>query len=164
MRNQSRVSRPRYPNWGAARSQGTQNSEPNTPKQNNFPPPKLKYETLEISEFLSIRVLFCPVIYSIDGAVLAAVTWNNIIWSVLALPLVKLVGCLRCQGKASAKKRQEIYNCVVLKVTNVHQVKMNEHDERELNTRSHSFSDLVHRVNTFVIHFNFINYSSNELF
>jgi len=34
-------------------------------------------------------------------------------------------------------------------VTNVHQVKVNEHDESEWNTRSHSFSGLLHKVNTF---------------
>jgi len=57
-----------------------------------------------------------------------------------------------------------MFNYVVLKVTNVHQVKVNEHDESEWNTRSHSFLGLLHTVNTFVIHFNFIYYSSNQIF
>jgi len=48
-------------------------------------------------------------------------------------------------------------------VTNVHQVKANEHDESEWNTRSRSFSGLLHRVNTFVISFNFVYCSSNKL-
>jgi len=62
------------------------------------------------------------------------------------------------------KTTQEMFNYVVLKVTNVHQVKVNEHDESEWNTRSHSFLGLLHTVNTFVIHFNFIYYSSNQIF
>jgi len=57
-----------------------------------------------------------------------------------------------------------MYNYVVLKVTNVHQVKVNEHDESERNTRSRSFSGLLHRINTFVINFDFIYNSSNQLF
>jgi len=57
-----------------------------------------------------------------------------------------------------------MYNYVVLKVTNVHQVKVNEHGESEWNTRSRSFSGLLHRVTTFVINLNFIYYSSNKLF
>jgi len=32
-----------------------------------------------------------------------------------------------------------MYNYVLVKVTNVHQVKVNEHDESEWNTRSRSF-------------------------
>ena len=35
-----------------------------------------------------------------------------------------------------------MHNCVFLKVTNVHQAKVNEHDESELKTRSRSFSGL----------------------
>jgi len=57
-----------------------------------------------------------------------------------------------------------MYNHVVQKVTNVHQVKVNEYDESEWNTRSHSVSCFLHRVNAFVINFNFIYYSSNKLF
>jgi len=57
-----------------------------------------------------------------------------------------------------------MYNYVILKATNVHQVKVNEHDESEWNTCSGSFSGLLHRVNTFVISFNFIYYSTNKLF
>jgi len=53
---------------------------------------------------------------------------------------------------------------VVLKVTNDHQVKVNEHDESEWNTRSRNFSGLLHRVNTFGINFNFIYFSGNKLF
>jgi len=41
------------------------------------------------------------------------------------------------------KKNQEIYNYAVMKVTNVHQVKVNKHHESEWNTRSHSFSGLL---------------------
>jgi len=48
-----------------------------------------------------------------------------------------------------------MFNYVVMKVTNV---KVNEHGESEWNTGSPSFSGLLHRVNTFVIHFNFIQY------
>jgi len=48
---------------------------------------------------------------------------------------------------------------VVLKVTNVRQVKVNEHYESEWNTRSCSFSGLLYGVNTFVIIFNFIYYN-----
>ena len=40
---------------------------------------------------------------------------------------------------------------------------MNEYDERAWNTRSRSFLGLLHRVNTFVINFNFIYYSSCKL-
>jgi len=71
-----------------------------------------------------------------------------------ALHLGKLGGCLGARTKGAPKKSQEMYNYVVLKVTNVHQVKMN--DESEWNKRSRSFSDLLHRVNTFVINFNFV--------
>jgi len=52
-----------------------------------------------------------------------------------------------------------MYNYVVLKVKNVHQAKVKEH-ERELRTRSHSFSGLLHGVNTFFMNFKFIYYSS----
>jgi len=34
---------------------------------------------------------------------------------------------------------------------NVHQVKVNEHDESEWNTHSRSISGLLHRANTFVL-------------
>jgi len=55
------------------------------------------------------------------------------------------------------------YNCVVQKVTNVHQVKVNEHDESEWNTRCRSLEDIgtalfqvcSRRVNIFRIDFNF---------
>ena len=57
-----------------------------------------------------------------------------------------------------------MYNYEVLKVTNLHQVKVNKHEEREWNTRSSRFSGLLHRVNTFVINSNFIYYSSNKCF
>jgi len=53
---------------------------------------------------------------------------------------------------------------VVLKVRNVHQAKVNEHDESEWNTRLRIFSSLLHGVNAFVINFNFLYYSSNQLF
>jgi len=72
--------------------------------------------------------------------------------------------CLGAKPKGTPKRSQEIYNYVVLKVRNVYQVKVNEHDESEWNTRSRSLSSLLHRVNTFVINFNFIYYSSNQLF
>jgi len=49
-----------------------------------------------------------------------------------------------------------MYNYLVLKVTDIHQVKVHEHGESEWNTRSRSFSGLLHRVNTIVIKFNFI--------
>jgi len=50
-------------------------------------------------------------------------------------------------------------------VTNVHQVKVNEHhDESEWNTRSRSFSGLLHSVNTFASNLNFLYYSSHKLF
>jgi len=68
-------------------------------------------------------------------------------------------------GQRGHQKRAK--KCTImwfLKVTNVHQVKVNEYDESERNTRSHSFSGLLYRVNTFVINFNFIYYSSNQLF
>jgi len=57
-----------------------------------------------------------------------------------------------------------MYKYVVLKVTNIHQVKVNELDESEWNTRSSNFSGLLHRVNTFAINLNFLYYSSNKLF
>ena len=50
-----------------------------------------------------------------------------------------------------AKKSQEIYNYVDLKVTSVHLVKVKEHDESEWNRRSRSFSGLPRRVNNFVV-------------
>jgi len=53
---------------------------------------------------------------------------------------------------------------VVLKVTKVHQVKVNEHDGSEWNTGSRSFSGLLHRVSSFASSFNFVYYSSNKLF
>jgi len=62
------------------------------------------------------------------------------------------------------KKSQEMCNYVVMKATNVHQVKVNEHDGSEWNKRSRSFSGLLHRVSTFAISFNFIHYSSNKAF
>jgi len=40
-------------------------------------------------------------------------------------------------------------------VTNGPPSKVNEHDESEWNTRSRGFSGLLHRVNTFVIKFQF---------
>jgi len=49
-------------------------------------------------------------------------------------------------------------------VTNVHQVKVNDHDESEWNTRSRSFSGLLHSVNTFAINLNFLYYLFNKLF
>ena len=61
-------------------------------------------------------------------------------------------------GRRGPKKSQERFNYVVVKVTNVQQVKVNEHDESEWSTRSRSFSALLHRVNIFVINFNFIQY------
>ena len=82
----------------------------------------------------------------------------------LALHLGKLGGYLGCLGKGSAKKSHEIFNYVVLKVTNVHQVKVNDHDESEWYTRSSSVCGLLHRVNIFVINFNFIYFSPNKLF
>jgi len=57
-----------------------------------------------------------------------------------------------------------MYRYVVLKVTNVHQAKVNKHDESEWNTRSRSYSGLLHRVNTFAINFNYVYYSSKKLF
>jgi len=48
-----------------------------------------------------------------------------------------------------------------MKLMNVHQVKVNEYDKSERNTHSRSFPGLLHRVNTFVINFNFMYYSSN---
>jgi len=53
---------------------------------------------------------------------------------------------------------------VDLKVAKFHQVKVNEHGESEWNTCSCSSSGLLHRVNTFVINFNLLYYSSNKLF
>ena len=59
-------------------------------------------------------------------------------------------------AQGARQKSREIYNSVILKVTNVHQVKVNEHGESEWNTRSRSFSGLLNRVNTFLINFKFI--------
>ena len=62
-----------------------------------------------------------------------------------------------------------MYNYVVLKVTNVHQVKVNEHGESEWNTRSRSFSGLLHRSIlsllisiSYIIHL--INFSKVQIF
>jgi len=46
-------------------------------------------------------------------------------------------------------------NCVVLKVANVQHVTVDEHDESELNSRSHSFSGLLHRCPYFSYLFQF---------
>jgi len=46
-----------------------------------------------------------------------------------------------------------------MKLTNIHQVKVNEHDESEWNTRPRSFSGLLHRVNTFANIIHLINFS-----
>ena len=50
---------------GAKLSQGTQNSELKSPKQ-NYNPPNVNMKYKKSVKFLSIRILFCPVI--IDGA------------------------------------------------------------------------------------------------
>jgi len=55
--------------------------------------------------------------------------------------------------RGSQKNKQ--YNCVVLKVANVQQVTVNEHDECEWNSRSHSFSGLLHRCPYFSYLFQF---------
>ena len=88
----------------------------------------------------------------------AAVTKNNIAGSVLdagatfrrTRRLPKALG-----QRGGPKKSQEMVNYVVVKVTNV---KVNEHGKSEWNTGSRSFSGLLHRVNTFVINFHFIQY------
>jgi len=55
-----------------------------------------------------------------------------------ALSLVKLDGCLRCWGKESAKNSQETYNYVILNVTNVHQVKVNDRMIKANGTQVHA--------------------------
>jgi len=65
--------------------------------------------------------------------------------------------------RALGQMGRQKYNCVVQKVTNVHQVKVNEHDESEWNTRCRSLEDIgtalfqvcSRRVNIFRIDFNF---------
>jgi len=55
---------------------------------------------------------------------------------VLALSLVELGGFLRSWAKGGAKMDQK-YNCVIQKVTNVHQGKVKEQNKSEWNSRSH---------------------------
>ena len=50
-------------------------------------------------------------------------------------PWIRLCGCLERWAQGDANKDQK-YNCVVQKVTNVHQIKVNKHDESEWNTCS----------------------------
>jgi len=65
------------------------------------------------------------------------ITKIHSVYSVPALPLDELGGCLERWAKGGAKKDQK---CIIVfrKVTNLHQVKVTEHDESEWTTRSRS--------------------------
>jgi len=72
-----------------------------------------------------------------NGPFLNRSLFRSSLMAVPALPLVELCGCLGRWAKTGAKKNNK-YHCVIQKVTNVHQVKVNKHDESEGNTRSRS--------------------------
>ena len=91
IRNESRINRPIYPPIGALRCHRGPKIQSLSP-QNKISTPQIEiWNQQSFYQSVSFSLL-----QFIDGALPAAVTWNDITRSVPELPLVKLDGCLGC--------------------------------------------------------------------